>query len=177
MNKLLHFHNRENRSPFWELISCCPTLKSSKASPLHKGYKGNLCESSLPRSKEIRPHMKVVCPFNPTEMIDVAWSPHKQHRNCFKEGVHRRSHINVVSQWIMTRDLGTGMRQAAKSCVRIHRRPSVSPRYYKSLTMTPLQNWHQYWISRGKNNLGRDNISIKSYNGLWLLTVILARAK
>jgi hypothetical protein len=160
MNKLLHFSSRENRSLFWELISCYPTLKRSKASPLHKGCKGNLCEQSLPRSKEIRPHMKVVCPFDPMEMTDVAWALHKQHRNCFKEGVHRRSHISVVSQWVMTRDLGTCRRQAAKSCVRIHRRPSVSLQYHTFLTMTPLQNWHQYWISRGKNNLCRDNISI-----------------
>jgi hypothetical protein len=43
----------------------------------------------------------------------------------------------------MTRDLGTGMRQAAESCVRMHRRLSVSPPYHKFLTMTPLQNWHQ----------------------------------
>jgi hypothetical protein len=42
----------------------------------------------------------------------------------------------------MTRDLGTDMHQAAKSFVRIHRRLSVSPRYHKFLTMTPLQNWH-----------------------------------
>jgi hypothetical protein len=87
--------------------------------------------------------MKVVCPFDPMEMTDVAGSLYKQHRNCFKEGVHRRSHISVVSQWIMTRDLDTNMRQAAESCVYIHRRLSVSPRYHKFLTMTPLQNWHQ----------------------------------
>jgi hypothetical protein len=43
----------------------------------------------------------------------------------------------------MTRDLDTDMRQAAKSCVHIHRRLSVSPQYHKFLTMTPLQNWHQ----------------------------------
>jgi hypothetical protein len=40
--------------------------------------------------------MEVVCLFDPTEMIDVAWSLDKQHRNCFKEGVHGRSHISVV---------------------------------------------------------------------------------
>jgi hypothetical protein len=54
--------------------------------------------------------MKVVCPFDPIEMIDVAWSLDKQHRNYFKERVHGRSHISVVPQWIMTRDLGTRMR-------------------------------------------------------------------
>jgi hypothetical protein len=27
---------------------------------------------SLSKSKEIRPHMRVVCPFDPTEMTDVA---------------------------------------------------------------------------------------------------------
>jgi hypothetical protein len=43
----------------------------------------------------------------------------------------------------MTRDFGTGMRQAAESWVHIHRRLSVSPRYHKFITMTPLQNWHQ----------------------------------
>jgi hypothetical protein len=74
MNKLLHSSSRGNKSPLCELISCLPTLKSSKASPLHKGCKGNLYEESLPRSKEIRPHMKVVCPFDPMEMTDVAWS-------------------------------------------------------------------------------------------------------
>jgi hypothetical protein len=72
MNKLLHFSSRGNQSSFWELISCFPTLKSSKALPLHKGCKGNLYEESLPRSKEIKPHMKVVYPFDPMEMTDVA---------------------------------------------------------------------------------------------------------
>jgi hypothetical protein len=57
--------------------------------------------------------MKVVCPFDPTEMIDVAWSLDKQHGNCFKGEVHGRSHISVVPQWIMTRDIDTSMRQAA----------------------------------------------------------------
>jgi hypothetical protein len=31
-----------------------------------------LYEESLPRSKEIKPHRKVVCPFDPMEMTDVA---------------------------------------------------------------------------------------------------------
>jgi hypothetical protein len=37
----------------------------------------------------------------------------KQHKNRFKGGVHGRSHISVVPQWIMTKDLDTSMRQAA----------------------------------------------------------------
>jgi hypothetical protein len=40
----------------------------------------------------------------------------------------------------MTRDLDTDMRQAAKSWVRF----SASLQYHTFLTMTPLQNWHQY---------------------------------
>jgi hypothetical protein len=37
----------------------------------------------------------------------------QQHRNCFKGNVYGGSHINVVPQWIMTRDLDTSMHHAA----------------------------------------------------------------
>jgi hypothetical protein len=37
----------------------------------------------------------------------------KQHRNYFKGGVHGRSYVSVVPQWIMTSDLDTNRRQAA----------------------------------------------------------------
>jgi hypothetical protein len=144
MNKLLHLSSKGSRSPFWELTSCLSTLKSSKTSPLHKGRKGNLYTCSHYQSQGKRDYAwKVVCPLYSTEMIDVAWSLHKQHRNCFKEGVYGRSHISVVPQWIMTRDLDTSIRRVAQSCVRIHRRLSVPLRHHKSLIVTPLPNWHQ----------------------------------
>jgi hypothetical protein len=55
----------------------------------------------------------------------------------------RKITIRVVPQWIMTRELDTSIRRVAQSCVRIHRRLPVSLRHLKSLTMTPLPNWHQ----------------------------------
>jgi hypothetical protein len=42
-----------------------------------------MCEVTI-KVKEKRPHMKGVCPFDPTEMINVALSLDKQHRNYFK---------------------------------------------------------------------------------------------
>jgi hypothetical protein len=46
--------------------------KKLKGSTLKKDIKGTcMCEVTI-KVKEKRPHMKGVCPFDPTEMIDVS---------------------------------------------------------------------------------------------------------
>jgi hypothetical protein len=73
MNKLLHLHSRgKSQSPFWELISCLSTLKALRLHLYTKDAKETcVCEVTI-KVKEKRPHMEGVCPFDPTEMIDVA---------------------------------------------------------------------------------------------------------
>jgi hypothetical protein len=146
MNKLLYLSSRESQSPIWELFSYLPILKSFKVSALQQRMQRKLvCVQSLPKSGDMRLHMKDVIFItwlntdrfwfsmdtselaanllrNRSELytllIQQWWHMlfdcfSKQYKNCFKGGVHRRSHISVVPQWIMTRDLDTSMHQAA----------------------------------------------------------------
>jgi hypothetical protein len=48
-----------------------------------------MCEVTI-KVKEKRPHMKGVCSFDPTEMIDVAWSLRQTTSKLFQGKVDRR---------------------------------------------------------------------------------------
>jgi hypothetical protein len=64
--------------------------KKLQGSTFTKDVKGTcMCEVTI-KVKEKRPHIKVVRPFDPTEMIYVAWSLRQTTSKLFKGKVDRR---------------------------------------------------------------------------------------